>query len=137
MSRKSRAKTGRSKTDEDWRRYELAMFKEQYYTYRPPQFVVLPDYREIEGLITEGKRQIDVVVLDANNATRPFIAVESKFYSRKVDVKAVEAFVGMQQDIERSTQLWLLRTDLVTWHCAEYETRTSSLLCYRLKKQIA
>jgi hypothetical protein len=97
MARSVRNKT--TETTEDWCRYELAMFNELYYVYRSPEFIVLPDYREIEGQITGGKRQIDVAVLHRSNLSRPFISVESKFYTRKVDVKHVEAFIGMEQEL--------------------------------------
>jgi hypothetical protein len=83
----------------EWQNYERAMFNNLYYSYRSPDFYVFPDYREVIGLITNGKRQIDVAVFERNNLSRPLIAVESKFHKRRVDVKTVEAFIGMQQDL--------------------------------------
>lgn len=88
-----------SKPIQEWRRYERAMFNELYYVYRPPHFIVLPDYNQIIGQISAGKRQIDVAVIALENKTRPFISVESKYYARKINIKDVEAFIGMQQDI--------------------------------------
>ena len=89
----------RQKSKINWRDYERAMFNELYYRYQSSEYIVLPDYKEVEGLITGDKRQIDVVVFDRQNLSRPFIMVESKFYARKLNVKDVEAFIGMQQDI--------------------------------------
>jgi hypothetical protein len=40
-----------------------------------------------------------VVVFNRENLSRPFIIIESKFYARKLNIKDVEAFIGMQQDI--------------------------------------
>ena len=99
MSRKTHKKSSQSEAKPDWRRYERAMFNDLYYAYRSPRFIVLPDHRELEGQITGGKRQIDVVVFALENTKRPLIAVESKFYTRKLNVKDVEAFIGMQQDL--------------------------------------
>jgi len=82
-----------------WRVYERAMFNELYYEFRPPRFVVKPDVREIIGKHSQEKRQIDVAVFDTRNMSHPLLAVESKRYSRKLNVKDVEAFVGMLADI--------------------------------------
>jgi hypothetical protein len=99
MANNSTPRSHKGKTDKNWRDYERAMFNHLYYVYRPPHFIVLPDYKEVKGMITKRKRQIDVVVLNVQDKTRPILAVESKYYTRKLNVKDVEAFIGMQQDI--------------------------------------
>lgn len=83
----------------NWQKYERAMFNQLYYIYRPPKFVVKPDAREIIGLLSQGKRQIDVAVFEQADIIRPLLAVECKHYKRKLNVKDVEAFVGMRDDI--------------------------------------
>ncbi len=83
----------------NWQKYERAMFNELYYIYRYPNFVVKPDARGLIGLLSQGKRQIDVVVFEQRDMVRPFLAVECKHYRRKLNVKDVEAFVGMRDDI--------------------------------------
>jgi hypothetical protein len=83
----------------NWKKYERAMFNELYYICRPPKFVVKPDDREVIGQLSQGRRQIDVAVFEQGDKARPFLAVECKHYKRKVNVKDVEAFVGMRDDI--------------------------------------
>ncbi|HUT02829.1 MAG TPA: restriction endonuclease [bacterium] len=83
----------------DWREYEQAAFNELYYSYRPPHFIVIPDYREVVGMITRAKRQLDVAIFLTEDVSRPFIAVECKMYSRKLNVKNVESFIGMLGDL--------------------------------------
>lgn len=83
----------------NWQKYERAMFNELYYIYRPPKFLVEPDAREVIGQLSQGKRQIDVAVFEQGDTARPFLAVECKHYKRKLNVKDVETFVGMRDDI--------------------------------------
>lgn len=83
----------------NWQKYERAMFNELYYIYRPPQFIVEPDARGVIGQLSQGKRQIDVAVFEQKDTARPFLAVECKHYKRKLNIKDVETFVGMRDDI--------------------------------------
>jgi hypothetical protein len=83
----------------NWQRYERAMFNELYYIYRPPRFMVKPDARDIVGLLSQETRQIDVAVFEQGDMERPFLAVECKHHKRRLNIKDVEAFVGMRDDI--------------------------------------
>ena len=83
----------------NWQEYERAMFNELYYIFRPPKFVVKPDAREVIGLLSQERRQIDVAVFGQGDTLRPFLAVECKRYKRKLNVKDVETFVSMRDDI--------------------------------------
>lgn len=83
-----------------WKEYELALFNELYYVYRPPDFMVEPNFRKVIGLFSEVERQIDVAVFKAEDSSRPYIAVECKHYTKeKLDVKDVETFIGMRNDL--------------------------------------
>lgn len=83
----------------NWQRYERAMFNELYYMYRPPRFVVKPDARDVVGLLSQEIRQIDVAVFEQGDTVRPFLSVECKRYKRKLNIKDVEAFISMRDDI--------------------------------------
>ena len=81
-----------------WREYERAMFNLLYYQYRGPAFLVEPDLRTLRGVLSSCRRQVDVVVYRAGQA-RPFLAVETKRYNRKLNIKDVEAFLSMLEDL--------------------------------------
>ncbi len=83
----------------EWEKYERAMFNELYYVYRPPHFIVLPDFKEVIGQFSKVNRQIDVVVFEQEDKINPFLAVECKHYNRKLDVKDIETWIGMVDDI--------------------------------------
>jgi len=83
----------------DWRAYERAMFNELYYDFRPPSFVVRPSAREVLGEKSQCKRQLDVSVFQAHDLSHPILVVECKRYSRKLNIKDVEGFIGFLQDI--------------------------------------
>ncbi|MBN2287380.1 MAG: restriction endonuclease [Tissierellales bacterium] len=82
-----------------WQKYERAMFNKLYYQYRSPQYYVRPNFKHVIGLLSKAKRQIDVAVFEQGNLERPYLAVECKNYKRKLNIKDIESFVGMRDDI--------------------------------------
>ena len=85
-------------TWEDWKLYErlvARLMADQL----SPEFCVTPNARVI-GAITGIKRQIDVLIdarHDTDNSRR--IIVDAKRRKRKIDVKDVETFRGMMEDV--------------------------------------
>lgn len=83
---------------EDWKLYErlvARLLADQLST----EFCVTPN-ASIRGAITGIKRQIDVLIEarhDTDNARR--IIVDAKRRRRKIDVKEVEAFRGLMEDV--------------------------------------
>ncbi len=83
---------------EDWKLYErlvARLMADQL----SPEFCVTPNARVI-GAITGIKRQIDVLIdarHDTDNSRR--IIVDAKRRKRKIDVKDVETFRGMMEDV--------------------------------------
>jgi len=75
------------------------MFNELYYDFRPPSFVVRPSARAVLGEKSQTKRQLDVSVFQAHDLSHPILVVECKRYSRKLNIKDVEGFVGFLHDI--------------------------------------
>lgn len=80
----------------EWRQYEkeiLAEFREAY-----PDATILPN-QFIKGRKTKRKRQIDVWIEGHIAGVQFTIAVDCKSYSRRVDIKKVESFIGMLDDL--------------------------------------
>jgi len=90
----------KSKPEEEWKSYEMAMFNDLYYVYRAPNYVVIPDVNSVIGQLSEETRQIDVAVFRSNDLSRPFLMVECKRHSRKLDVDGVGTFVSRVRDIK-------------------------------------
>jgi hypothetical protein len=84
---------------EPWRAYERAMFNDLYYRFRDPEYLVEPDVEEVVGKLSLIKRQIDVAVFRVESLDRPFLIVECKRYSRKLDVNDVGEFVSRFEDM--------------------------------------
>lgn len=83
-----------------WQAYERAMFNDLYYTFRGPKYVVEPDVKDIVGKLSLAKRQVDVAVFHADNPDRPFLVVECKRYSRKLDINDIGEFIIRVEDTE-------------------------------------
>jgi len=80
----------------DWKKYEKEIFE-----------LLSDDFPEaqighnvsIEGRYSKVDRQIDILIEDYVAGNRLSIIIDPKFFSEKVDVKDVETFIGMVQDI--------------------------------------
>ncbi|SMN02552.1 hypothetical protein SPONN_1297 [uncultured Candidatus Thioglobus sp.] len=80
----------------DWKTYEkeiFTYFKEQY-----PDAEITLDIKVI-GLYSKVKRQIDILIEQYIAGNRIIIAIDGKYFNKKVDVKAVESYIGMLEDI--------------------------------------
>jgi hypothetical protein len=54
----------------------------------------------VKGRYSQTERQIDILIEDYVAGSRIRIVVDGKFFSQKIDVKNVEAFIGMLNDCE-------------------------------------
>ncbi|MEJ2407383.1 MAG: restriction endonuclease [Candidatus Thiodiazotropha sp.] len=80
----------------DWKDYEkeiVEYFKEQY-----TDAAITLDAREI-GRYSQAERQIDILVEQDIAGNKIIIAIDGKYFNKKVDVKAVESYIGMLEDI--------------------------------------
>ena len=80
----------------DWKQYEIEIsecLKIQY-----PDAKISLDVRKI-GTYSKTERQIDVFVEQCIAGNRIDTVVDGKYWNKKVDVKAVEDFTGMLEDI--------------------------------------
>lgn len=80
----------------DWKSYEIeicGIFKSEY-----PDAEVTLNARK-PGRYSRTERQCDVLIEDYVAGNRMTIVVDGKFFNSKVDVKEVDSFVGMLDDI--------------------------------------
>ncbi|MDE1240526.1 restriction endonuclease [Vibrio aestuarianus] len=80
----------------NWKQYEgeiFEYFKEQY-----PDAEVSLDAK-VSGLYSNVDRQIDILIEQYIAGNRMVIAVDGKYFNKKVDVKCVESYIGMLEDI--------------------------------------
>jgi len=87
------------------RDYENAFYNKLLYEFRGPEFLVGRNERE-RGRFSKSLRQLDVTVRRNIGARRPiYLLVDTKKKGRKIDVKDVEAFMGMMEDVDVSLGL--------------------------------
>ena len=80
----------------NWKEYENEIFEhfeEQY-----PGAEITLDATKV-GLYSKTKRQIDVLIEQYVAGNRIVIAIDGKYFNTKVDVKAVESYISMLEDI--------------------------------------
>jgi hypothetical protein len=94
----------------DWRRYEKQIYERLVKSAGGKDTVEVTFDKRMPGRLSGTTRQVDVYVEGefANQIGHATMAVDCKCFDRKVDVKAVEAFIGLVNDV--GTDLGLLVT---------------------------
>ena len=80
----------------DWKKYESEIydhFDKQY----PDAEITLDALKK--GVYSKVDRQIDVLVEQYVAGNRILLVIDGKYFNKKVDVKGVESFIGMLEDI--------------------------------------
>jgi len=80
----------------NWKEYETEIF--DHFQQQYPDAEITLDARKI-GLFSKTSRQIDVLVEQYVAGNRFTLVIDGKYFNKKVDVKAVESFIGMLEDI--------------------------------------
>jgi hypothetical protein len=80
-----------------WQEYEIEVYDALQPHY--PNADVRLNFKK-QGKYSKTKRQIDVFIIDTFNGKTERIAVESKFYNKKINVKIVESFISMLADLD-------------------------------------
>ncbi|WP_210519434.1 restriction endonuclease [Hymenobacter terricola] len=86
----------------NWKDYEVEIasyFKEQF-----PNTEITHN-ASVDGRYSKTKRQIDILIEDYVAGNRIRIVIDGKFFSKKIDVKDVEMFIGMLNDCEANKGL--------------------------------
>jgi hypothetical protein len=80
----------------DWKQYETEIhshFRQQY-----TDAEITLDANKI-GLYSKVSRQIDILIEQYVAGNRFTLVIDGKYFNKKVDVKAVESFIGMLEDL--------------------------------------
>ncbi len=86
----------------NWKDYEKVVH--QYF------FQMYPDSKitynaKIKGRYSKTERQVDVLIEDDVAGFQIKVVVDAKYFSRRVDVKCVESFISMLEDVEANQGL--------------------------------
>ena len=81
----------------DWRDYEREIHDEVVCKY--PDASVTHDVR-LPGVLSSSQRQIDVLIEERVHGHAVRTAIDAKYHGRPIDVKQVEAFIGLLHDVE-------------------------------------
>lgn len=79
-----------------WKKYEIEVYEALKLAY-PECEIEFND--SILGIYSKAERQIDFSIRGAIAGKRILGIVDCKFYNKNVDVKGVESFIGMSQDV--------------------------------------
>jgi hypothetical protein len=80
----------------NWKQYETEIF--EHFQQQYPDAEITLDAKKI-GIYSKVSRQIDVLIEQYVAGNRFTLVIDGKFFNKKVDVKAVESFIGMLEDI--------------------------------------
>ena len=80
----------------DWRHYEREVHAELTSNY--PEAIIRFDV-ELPGFLSATTRQVDILLEEDLPGGRIATAIDAKQHARRIDVKEVEAFVGLLHDI--------------------------------------
>ena len=81
----------------DWKKYETEIFENFKEAYPNTK---ISYNQEIVGRYSKVKRQIDVLIEGRIAGKKLRIVLDGKYYSKKIDVKQVDSFISMVEDID-------------------------------------
>jgi tetratricopeptide (TPR) repeat protein len=80
----------------DWKDYEKEIF--DHFKHEYPNATVTQN-TSLQGRFSHTSRQVDILIEDYMAGNRIIIIIDGKYFSRKIDVKCVESFIGMINDV--------------------------------------
>lgn len=81
----------------NWQEYEKLVYKNIKYSFPSASCVF---NSKVLGKYSQGERQCDVLITRTVAGEEFKILVDAKYYSKKIDVKAVENFISMCRDVD-------------------------------------
>jgi hypothetical protein len=80
----------------DWERYEEQIFEKLNELFPNSS---IEKNQKIKGRYSERSRQIDILVRSESIGRKLIIVIDCKKFSKKIDVKTVESFIGFSEDV--------------------------------------
>ena len=80
----------------DWEKYEERIFEKLNDSF--PNSIILKN-QKIIGKYSKRSRQIDILVRSESIGRELIIIIDCKKFSKKIDVKTVESFIGFSEDV--------------------------------------
>jgi predicted helicase len=93
-----------NENDKEWRKYEKQICNNLQAKF-PGYSIISDDY--ISGIFSKTDRQIDISIRGELAGNKLLGIVDCKYYSKKIDVKAVESFLGMLEDLNANIGLMI------------------------------
>ena len=78
--------------------YEKALAEKLLYEYPPPFFEVIHNLK-VEGIYSEGQRQIDVAIRRVGE-DHPFLVAEAKLHAATLNIGYIDAFITKIKDVD-------------------------------------
>lgn len=85
-----------------WKDYEIEIY--EYFKTKFPNAEISHNV-VVKGRYSATERQVDILIEDYVAGNRMKIIIDGKFFSKKIDVKHVEMFIGMLNDCEANKGL--------------------------------
>jgi len=86
-----------------WKRYDRGLLERLRYDFPEPHFkvhgTVASTPHRVRGRLSLAWRQLDAAVYRSGERAPPFLIADAKFYTDRIDVKDVEAFIGLMEDV--------------------------------------
>lgn len=79
-----------------WQEYEIFVFENIQNSFPDAE---LEFNSKIIGKYWKGDRQCDIIIKQKTNGIEKITLVDAKYYSKKIDVKAVDSFISMSNDV--------------------------------------
>ncbi len=101
MARKAARK--RAPSPMNWQAYQEALFEKLVSEFPEPEFRVVAepdDETRRQGRFSQIPRKADIIVFRNSASPEPYLVAEAKRHGRRLDVKHIEAFMGMLQDLD-------------------------------------
>src|SRR6266487_624794 len=110
----------------NWRDYEVYITKNLQRAF--PGSSIVHDAR-LPGIVSKTDRQIDILITDKVVGFEVKIVVDCKYFSTKIDVTEVDAFVGFLSDVRASKGIMITKTGYTdaAYNRATYDTRDIEL----------
>ena len=83
----------------DWKKYEWLVTKIYYDNIQSEDVKVEYNIR-VRGLLSHQLRQVDILITEKHDSGKRIAIVDCKNYKTKVNIKKVEEFIGMCEDIQ-------------------------------------